>query len=176
MVVGQTEIFNHMKNLIKSAKKLVVGVLVSVASVCAFAQNQTNVITTGISWIAAGATSNALSTAYVEVKNHQEIALQWRLTCSNTNIDAAGNVLTALVGGSQVPSNFVALGSVRAAIGNTATNPANVGTNFYLGSYRYFGVISMSNGGTNTTATNSSPSGVLGQLWIQAKDNRNGLK
>lgn len=168
-----------MKHLLNKTKSpLVRCVAIAMLALIGFSapaqNNDERTLTTGISWIGAGGTSNALSTAWLDVKNHEEVAVQWRMICSNTNITGAGNVLTATFGGSEVPSNFVAIATVTSAINNTATTTKEVGTNIYVGSFRYFGLINIANGGTNTTATNTSPTGVAGQIKLQFKNNRNG--
>lgn len=140
------------------------------------AQNTLTNLATGVTWVAAGGTSNALSTAIVEIKNHEQVAVQFQQIHSGTNVDAAGNVSIATFGVSQVPSNLVAIATVTNSVGNTASTAKHLGKNIDIGSYRYFGLISVYNGATNAvTATNKSPTGVVGTIGLQFKDKRNGL-
>lgn len=155
--------------------KLTVVALILTATV-AVAQNQMATNTTGISWVGAGGTSNALSTAYTEVKNHQEGFIQWRQVWSATNALAAGNTSTTVIGGSEVPSNFVAIASVvRPVPVTTGTLTYDIGTNIYFGSCRYFAILSQTSTATNSTVTNMSVNNELGKITWQFKDKRNGL-
>ncbi len=139
--------------------------------------NDTGTIATGITFVNAGATSNALSTAYVEVKNHEEIAVQWRQVASATNVPAAGLGVITTFGGSMYTTNPVPIATVTNLVSSTdSTTTKNIGANIYLGSYRYFHVISQVNNGTNSIATNTSPTGVSGSINYIFKDKRNGVQ
>lgn len=157
-------------------KKLLTISLVAGLLATASAQNLEKTLTNGVSFVTAGATSNALSTAYLEVKNHEEVAVQWVQDFSNTNALAAGLTVTTTFGGSYVPSNFVAIATVTTAVPSTTGTllSRNVGTNIYLGSYRYFSLISQTSSATNSTVTNRSVGGTPGQMTVQFKDKRNG--
>ena len=140
------------------------------------APNQTGSLVTGITFVSAGATSNALSTAWVEVKNHEEIAVQWKQVCSATNVPAAALSVTTTFGASMVPSNWVTIATLATPVSSDATTARNIGTNINIGSYRYFAVVSQANAGTNSIATNSSYSGTAGTIsWI-LKDRRFGIR
>lgn len=141
-------------------------------SLSASAQNLTKVLTNGITFVTAGATSNALTTAWTEIKNHQEVAVSYRQIWTATNA-AGASTSTLTLGGSSVPSNFVAIATIVRAVPSTlATLTNNIGTNVYIGSFRYFAVIDFSNGATNSTVTNMSPQGVNGVISLQFKDAR----
>ena len=160
-----------MKNII-TLSAILIATTVSAAELSA--PNEERTLTTGITWVAAGATSNALSTAYLEIKNHEEVSVQWQSVWSATNAPAAASTQTATFGVSMVPSNFVPIVAVSTPVSSTATTAVNLGTNVYIGSFRYFGLISIANGGTNSVSTNSSPTGTAGQMKLQFKDRRNG--
>lgn len=139
--------------------------------------NDTNQIATGITFVSAGGTSNALSTAWIEVKNHQEIAVQWRQVMSATNVPGGGQGVITTFGGSMVPSNFVAIATVTNLVAaSDSTTTKNIGANIYLGSYRYLSVINQLNNGTNSTATNTSTFGTSGTINVIFKDRRNGIQ
>lgn len=160
-------------------KKLIsklIAIAITATAITAGAQNQVATNTTGITWVGAGGTSNATSSAYIEVKNHQEVALQWRQVWSATNAVAAGNTTTTTIGGSQVPSNAVVIATiVRPVPTTTGTLTYDLGTNIYVGSYRYLFILSQTSTATNSTVTNMSVYGELGKMTVQAKDKRNGL-
>lgn len=141
-------------------------------AVSANAQNLTRTLTNGITTVAAGATSNAVSTAILETKNHEEVAVNYRITASATNVAGAPKDVVYTWGASTVPSNLVAIATTTNSPTTTATG--NAGGNIYIGSYRYFGLISIANASTNAVVTNSSPVGTLGQVTLQFKDTRNG--
>jgi hypothetical protein len=160
-------------------KNLIAAFLAALAvTLTASAQNDTGVLTSGITFVTAGATSNALSTAWVEVKNHEEIAVQWKQWFSATNAPGSTLGTVTTFGGSIVPSNFVAIATVSTlSSGTDNTTSKTYGTNIYLGSYRYFAVMSQASTATNTvTSTNTSLSGTLGGINYIFKDRRNGIR
>lgn len=162
-----------MKNFLATIAAVVVLALPAAAQL---APNQTGTLVTGITYVSPGGTSNALSTAWVEVKNHEEIAVQWNQISSATNATGAASAVVTTFGGSMVPSNFIAIATLTDTPATTATTARNVGTNIHLGSYRYFAVISQSNAATNSTVTNRTYSGTVGSIGWIVKDRRNGIR
>lgn len=154
-------------------KTLFAIVAIAALAVSVEAQNLTKTLTNSILTVAAGATSNAPSTAWLEVKNHEEVAVQYRAAATATNVAGAPNAIVYTWGGSSVPSNFVAIATT--TNNPTTTSILNGGGNINLGSYRYFGLISISNASTNAVATNlSSAVGTAGQVSLIFKDKRFG--
>lgn len=161
-----------MKNLL-----LAVAAVVLIA-IAAPAAGVNGIITTnlpvGISWVGAGGTSNALSSAILKVEQHEEVAVQYHQRFNLTN-GLGINTTTLILGASQVPSNLVEIARItRPVQATTNTLDYDVGTNVYLGSFKYFGVISFVSGATNSVVTNSAPDGTLGAIQLQFKANRSG--
>lgn len=155
-------------------KKIILALLSIGLVLSAPAQSQLNpelTLTNAIPLVSSGATSN--STAYVTIANHEEVAVQWRNIWSATN--ASGFTLVTTFGASTVPSNFVAIATHTSSAPTAATDlTRNLGTNIYLGSFKYFTVMSMVSSATNSTVTNVSPTSVSGQMKLQFKSRRNG--
>lgn len=128
--------------------------------------------TNGVTFISAGGTSN--STVALQVANHQEVALQFRKQWSSVNAPGTANTATDTIGASITPSNFVTIATITTLVPtNSAALTKDVGTNIYLGSYRYFAITSSYNGATNSTCTNLSTIGaIVGVASVQTKQNR----
>ncbi len=152
--------------------KTLIAVAVMAVTLSVKAQVIERTIATGIPFVTAGATSNALSTAYIEVKNHDEVFVQYRAIMSATNNNTAAAASAVMFGVSQFPSNFVPVCVISNTINSTATSDRDIGTNIYIGSAKYFAVMSFINNGTNTTATNKSITGTPGTINLQIKGDR----
>lgn len=128
--------------------------------------------TNGITFISAGGTSN--SAVALQVANHEEVALQYRKQWSSANAAGTANTAVDTIGASMVPSNFVAIATITTLVPTNSTLTKDVGTNIYLGSYRYFAFMSSQNNATNSTCTNLSTVGnIVGVVSVQIKQNRN---
>lgn len=152
--------------------KTLIAAAIMAVTISARAQVFERTIVTGIPYVTAGATSNALSSAYLEVKNHDEVFVQYRAIMSATNNNTAAAASAVVFGVSQFPSNFVPVCVISNTINSTANADRDMGTNIYIGSAKYFAVMAFVNNGTNTTATNKSITGTAGTINLQFKGDR----
>lgn len=133
----------------------------------ASAQVHTNLNIGSLTAIAASTTTNAPSTACIQVKNHQEVMVTVEYALAGSDLASTSGTFKFSPSRYGTNDYNTAPNSQYAiVVVNNGTGVARGSTNIYVGSAQYFGMVSGQNGSTQAM------SGLV--VHIDEKDKRNG--